>query len=168
VSSNPDRPCFGPYELDDLDPHGDDVYDDIPPPFPVAFVRDGHTVPDLAQLPREEWEGVLRWCAPRARELALTTTRGHEDNVAAQWILFQLHGEEHARRQAALKESAPPPAPLPLRGLERRSDQRQVNFRLSGAQYEDLERVSLAYGVSCPRLAMMLTMRGVTRALGEL
>jgi hypothetical protein len=167
VSSDPGSVRFGPFELDDLDPHGDDVYDDLPPDFPVAFIRDGHKVPDLSELPRERWEEVLRWCAPRVRELATMTTRGQADNVAAQWILFQLHGEEHTRREAALKESAPPPAPPPLRDLQRRSDVRQVNFRVSAAQYEDLERAARAYGVSCPRLAMMLTMRGVRRARGE-
>jgi hypothetical protein len=152
----------------DLDPYDDDVYDDLPPPFPVAFRRDGIAVPNLAELPRDEWEDVLRWCSPRARELATITTRRHEDNVAAQWILFQLRGEEAARRRVALRESAPPPAPPPLRDLQRRSDQRQVNFRLTGDDYEDLERAAHAYGVSSPRLAMMLTMRGVRRALGDL
>ena len=135
----------------------DDIYDDIPPPFPVACVRDGDPVPDLDAIPRSEWKDVLRWCEPNVRSRAVATTKTHEENVAAQWVL-------HERRQAALADSAPPPVPVVSRAALRR-DIRQVNFRVSDEEYDLLDRAARAYGVSAPRLARMLAIRGAKRAL---
>jgi hypothetical protein len=142
----------------------DDVYDDIPPPFPVAFVRDGAPVPDLDAIPQREWKEVLAWCEPQIRSRAVATTKTHEDNVAAQWVLYQLAADAHRRRQAALADSAPPPAPVVSRDVVRR-DVRQVNFRVSEEEYELLDDAARAYGVSAPRLARMLAIRGAKQAL---
>lgn len=151
---------------DGLDPsYDDDVYDDLPPAFPVAFQRDGAPVPDLDAIPQDQWKDVLRSCTSWARVLALDTTKTHAERVAADWILVQLDGEARMRRSAALQESAPPPAVTLDSDIRPRRSVRQVNFRMSRNEYSELDRVARAYGVSAPRLARMLTIRGVRRAL---
>ncbi len=142
----------------------DDIYDDISPPFPVACVSNGDLVPDLDAIPKSEWKDVLGWCEPHVRSRAVATTKTHEDNVAAQWVLHQLGADAHSRRRAALAESAPPPVPVVSRAVVRRNI-RQVNFRVSDEEYDLLDRAARAYGVSAPRLARMLAIRGATRAL---
>jgi hypothetical protein len=142
----------------------DDVYDDIPPPFPVAYVTHGRPVPDLDAIPHDEGKEVLAWCEPWVRTCAIGTTTSHDDNVAAQWALHELSLDAHVRRQEALARSAPPPAPLVSHAVLRR-DRRQLNFRVSDEEYEEIDRAARAYGVSAPRLARMLTIRGVRRAL---
>jgi hypothetical protein len=152
-----------PLNIFDVD-SDDDIYDDIPPPFPVACVRDGDPVPDLDAIPQSEWKDVLAWCEPHVRSRAVATTKTHEDNVAAQWVLYQLGADAHRRREAALADSAPPPAPVVSRAIVRR-DTRQVNFRVSDEEHDLLDRAARAYGVSAPRLARMLAIRGAKRAL---
>jgi len=142
----------------------DDIYDDIPPPFPVAFRHEGQPVPDLDAIPFSEWKAVLAWCDPWIRTRAVGTTTSHEDNVRAQWALHELSLDAHRRREEALARSAPPPAPIvPPHTL--RHDRRQVNFRVSHEEFDLIDRAARAYGVSAPRLARMLTIRGVRRAL---
>jgi hypothetical protein len=153
------------HDVFDID-SDDDIYDDIPPPFPVAFVHDGDPVPDLSVIPQREWKEVLAWCEPHVRSRAVATAKTHEDNVAAQWTLYQLGADAHRRRQAALADSAPPPAPVVSRNVVRR-DIRQVNFRVSDEEYELLDQAARAYGVSAPRLARMLAIRGANRALNR-
>jgi hypothetical protein len=46
-----------------------------------------------------------------------------------------------------------------------RRDRRQVNFRVSDEEYEEIDRAARDDGVSAARLARMLTIRGVRRAL---
>ncbi len=142
----------------------DDVYDDIAPPFPVAYVSDGRSIPDLGAIPRSDWKDVLAWCEPWVRTLAIGTTTSHDDNVAAQWALHELSLDAHARREAALTRSAPPPVAVVSHTVLRR-DRRQLNFRVSDEEYEEIDRAARAYGVSAARLARMLTIRGVRRAL---
>jgi hypothetical protein len=157
----------------DFDPDVDDVYEDLPPPFPAAFTRNGRAVPDLAAIPRDDWADVLRWCTPWERELALSTPRTHDERVAARIAVLELEGQARSRRHAALRTSAPPPVPevpeVPKvpKSIARRPGWRQVNFRLAEDDYTDLDRAARAYGVSAPRLAMMFTVRGVKRALGD-
>jgi hypothetical protein len=102
---------------------------------------------------------------PWIRLNAVETTRNHAQRVAAEWVLTQLSAEARMRREQVLEESAPPPVPTLTPAIVTRRDVRQVNFRLSHAEYGELQRVAVAYGVSGPRLARMLTMRGVRRVL---
>ena len=84
--------------------------------------------------------------------------------MAAQWALHELSLDAHARREAALTRSAPPPVAVVSHDVPRR-DRRQLNFRVSDEEYEEIDRAARAYGVSAARLARMLTIRGVRRAL---
>jgi hypothetical protein len=104
---------------------------------------------------------------PRIRGYAVGTLRTHAERVAAEWVLMQLGAEARLRRQRALEDSAPPPAPDITRDVVRRRRVRQVSFRMSTEEFGDLDRVALAYGVSASRLARMLTIRGVKRAIGN-
>jgi hypothetical protein len=80
---------------------------------------------------------------------------------------LELSSEARNRRREALDRSAPPPVPRAEARYLRRRANRQVSFRMTDAERGDLERVALSYGVSSARLARMLTIRGVRRALGD-
>jgi hypothetical protein len=167
VTLDPDLDRRDRAQAAELDPaFDDDVYEDIPPSYPLA---EGYVdpVPDLNAIPQEEWSEILRWCDGRARLHAVETLKTHGERVAANWVITELQAEARLRREDALRESAPPPTPTLSRELIRRSDVRQVNFRLSHTEYAELDRVARAYGVTCPRLARMLTIRGVRKVLDD-
>ena len=44
---------------------------------------------------------------------------------------------------------------------------RQISVRVSPADYDEIDHVAGLYGVSCARIARMLTLRGVKRTLAE-
>ena len=74
------------------------------------------------------------------------------------------------RRRDALERAAPPPVPVPVlpRTLPlRRRAVRQINFRVSPSEYDEIHAVASLYGVSPSRIARMLTLRGVRRAASD-
>jgi hypothetical protein len=136
--------------------------------FPHVDLDGGPSVPNLKEIPRDRWVDALRPLSPSDRLAATRTMEGREGFIAAQLALNELHGEDIMRRKKALAESAPPPAPeiaMPRALKPRRRETRQVSFRLSPAEYEELDRAARLYAVSGARLARMLTMRGVRRVL---
>jgi hypothetical protein len=148
----------------------DDEYDDIDPivtEAPIASRRDGLPVPDLSRIPQEHWLRVLRACAPGTRRYAAETPETHAERMLAQLRILQLRGEARERREKALQEPAPPPAVSIPREVSRRRRARQVSFRLSVEEHAEVERVAYAYGTTSARLARMVTLRAVRKALGE-
>ena len=72
------------------------------------------------------------------------------------------------RRRDALERAAPPPVPVLPRTLPlRRRAVRQINFRVSPSEYDEIHAVASLYGVSPSRIARMLTLRGVRRAASD-
>jgi hypothetical protein len=72
------------------------------------------------------------------------------------------------RRRDALERSAPPPVPMLPRTLPlRRRAVRQINFRVSPSEYDEIHTVAGLYGVSPSRIARMLTLRGVRRVASD-
>jgi hypothetical protein len=152
--------------LDDLlDP--DDEYDpaEIGPSFPKVH-RGGESLPDLELIPEAQWEEALRPLTQAQRRLAVDGV-GTSGTDRLHGLLLRLAAEDERRLEVALERSAPPDVgPLPRSGLTRR-EVRQVSFRLSPAEHQDLQRAASFFGVSCARLARMLTIRGVRRALTD-
>jgi hypothetical protein len=145
----------------------DDEYEDLDVVAPTLYTIGGVPIPDLRKVPREDWDKLLRCCSPWLRRRAIDPLAGQDGHIEALRIDFELRGEERERRQKALERSSPPPAPRIESGFIRRRADRQVSFRMTVRERSDLERVAMAYGVSSARLARMLTIRGVRRALGE-
>ena len=72
------------------------------------------------------------------------------------------------RRRDALERATPPPVPVLPRTLPlRRRAVRQINFRVSPSEYDEIHAVASLYGVSPSRIARMLTLRGVRRAASD-
>jgi hypothetical protein len=72
------------------------------------------------------------------------------------------------RRLDALDRAAPPPVPVLPRALPlRRRAVRQINFRVSPSEYDEIHTVAGLYGVSPSRIARMLTLRGVRRVASD-
>ena len=136
----------------------DDMYDDIPPRS--RRVRPGRRSGARPRCdPRSEWKERAPAVRADVRSRAVATTKTHEENVAAQWVLHErragdalggLRASARARwcrgRGAAARH---PPGELPGEHEE----------------YDQLDRA--APRTACPRarLARMLAIRGAKRAL---
>jgi hypothetical protein len=126
----------------------------------------GQAMPNLQKIPTERWEAALRPLSSWARYVAAGNAGNLGEMRHAQRIAVELDLRDLERRRLALEASAPPPPPAVERAGSRRRT-RQVNFRITPDEYRDLSRAALQYGVTCPTLARMLTVRGVRRALDE-
>jgi hypothetical protein len=149
---------------DALDP--DDEYDPREiAPFPLVRRREG-VFPDLREIPAEQWQEALRPYSPSLRLLAIERLDAQRSQEAHA-VLIRLGTEDQQRREEALVRSAPPDVGRLPRPILIRREVRQVSFRLSLGEHDELRRAAAAYGVSNARLARMLTIRGVRRALRD-
>ena len=138
-----------------------------PTTFPIARWFGSHAVPDLKQIPRDQWREALRSVrSAQARRVAL-------DEAGPLWgeavqELFHLETEEWERRRAA-EERTERPQPLPVPPAPRAQGRagRQVNFRLADRDHADLKRASSVLGLRSATLARLLTLRGVAQVLAE-
>jgi len=146
----------------------DDEYDPVEAAaaFPHALTNTGDLVPELTEIPGDRWEEVLRPLEPDLRAVAAARLRP-DRALAAEAILLRLEDEDEERRLRALTESAPPDVAPPARRPYVRLEPKQVSFRLSEAEHRRLQRAARAYGTTGARLARMLTIRGVRRALRD-
>jgi hypothetical protein len=126
----------------------------------------GHPIPDLARIPRERWEEVLRQTHPTVREHASRALDELKLVAEANVIGWRIRDEELARAKAARKVVAFP-APLPGAVVPKRTRYKQVNIRLPPARYEDLCEAASIIGMRPTALVRMLTIRGVTQILAE-
>ena len=134
--------------------------------IPIKGWWAGHPMPDLARIPRERWVEVLRQTHPSVREKASQTLGEIALMGEANRIAWRILAEENARKQAA-RASIAFPAPLPGAAVPRRTRFKQVNFRLTRAQYDDLCEAASIIGMKPTALARMLAIRGATQMLAE-
>ena len=132
-------------------------------PLPYRGEHEGEPIPDLSRIPKDRWVDALRPSSPRVRRHAISTVTTFDDVAPACQAVAWLAFEDEQRRAEALRRSAPPPSPTGLAKARGRR-MRQVNFRLTPAEYQDLRSVAFDYGVTATQLARMLTIRGVRRA----
>ena len=129
----------------------------------LADDSDGDRIPNLSQLPQEEWLEALRPLCRNDRIRAQNTlplARIPEAMI----VLSELASQEYAARARARMAG---PARLPAGDPPPPGARRQVNFRLGTGEHARLVEASRLYGMSPTVLARLLTIRGVDRALRE-
>jgi hypothetical protein len=134
--------------------------------IPIRGWWGGHPIPDLAKIPRERWEEVLRQTHPSIREKASQTLGELKLMTEANTIGWRILDEERARAKAARTVVAFP-TPLPGATVPKRTRYKQVNIRLPPARYEDLCEAATIIGMKPTALVRLLTIRGVTQMLAE-
>lgn len=113
--------------------------------------------PDLKTLPVYEWADALRPLNYRTRQRAVSTLPWDSELAkTAQELVAQLLMDE-------LSEPIPEPPPLAPEPAAPASPRpgRQVNLRLSQADYAALSKAAIEFGLRPTQLARQLVVRGV-------
>jgi hypothetical protein len=152
-----------PRQETETDPDAGDPADRVP----VAYWVLDHPVPDLANIPEERWRDVLRQVPDEHRHRAARLLPPPAGTRAIMhWL--ELAKEDHERTQAAHEKAAfPGPLPRPAATRARLSRDHQVSFRLTPAQYAEVQEAGNMLGLKPAQLARMLTLRGVAQVLAE-
>jgi hypothetical protein len=155
--------------MSDSDP--DSHPDPDQPPFPIRGYHQGEPIPDLSAIPEGEWIAVLTPLSASGRNMAVDAARTRVDPELIGQLMIdvaRLSRVESERRMRVLHGGAPPaaaPAADAAAAADRTTGQRQVSFRLSPAQYTELEQAGQAVGLRPAPLARMLVQNGVRRML---
>lgn len=127
-------------------------------PYPIKTWYFEHPVPDLSQISRDEWEDALRRSHPTARRMAWDNGRlspqEFEDAMDLAMIIELEPPKPRVVPEPELPEAAQVVVPR----------RRQVAFRLSPREFEELQEVADANGLTPAGLARLLTLRGVALA----
>lgn len=147
---------------------GDDDGFDLSRP-PVRGFFGEHPIPDLSQIPRRHWRTVLACAHPSTHPAARAGLEGKRQMEAAvESAKSLLQRPDRAVRPAVLRAAAFPRSipsiDIPPAGG---GPARQVNFRVSAAEYADLEAVARLLSVRTTAAARLLAMRGVAQVLRE-
>jgi len=145
--------------------------DDDEPRFPTTGGRKLHPIPDLKRIPPDQWRAALEATHPSVRQYAVRTAMGIDlaSGARADALVAEIGREERATRDRAAEVAAwPRRLPRPDVGAPpRRSQPRQVNFRLCDAEHAELVRAGELLGLRATQVARLLTLRGVHQILRE-
>ena len=125
-------------------------------------------VPDLTQIPREQWRAALREAVPEARRRAAGLAPTVADVGAALVIAAELDLDDGDAASAAYARQVadPPGLPVPVAPGGRSAD-RQVSFRLTAASYAELAQAARLVDTSPSALARIFAVRGAKAMLRE-
>jgi hypothetical protein len=147
--------------------HAADSFDPRDPPTRGAIY--GHPIPDLAQIPQEHWLATLVRVPEVTYSFALEGLTEEERKVGID-ITGEARLERH-RRTMARQAAAARPRGVPHAGVDGSGPgggaARQVNFRVSPAEFRELERAARHLSLRPASAARMLTMRSVQQVLRE-
>ena len=126
----------------------------------------GPLVPDLANIPEARWEEVLLPLSERdRREAAYNPALGARLHDAIALVERMPPGFSHTVARETIAEGTHVPAPATPARPSRAS--RQVNCRLSPAQYARLEEAARLLGDKPSVLARLLVTNGVNRIFAD-
>jgi len=146
--------------------------DDDKPTFPIRTHRDGEPIPDLAAIPEAARLDALRPLSPLGRELAIDLARTRIDALAIGELILALPSlRSRPNTAVSVLHAGPslPSAPAPDGQIARdhASGVRQVSFRLSPAQYAELQAAADDVNLRPAPLARLLVLNGVRRMAYE-
>jgi hypothetical protein len=137
---------------------------------PVKGFRWGHPVPDLTAIPEEHWLAVLIEAHPLTYPAARAGLHGDQVRRAA-IACGQAIMERPPPRETPVAAFQAAAYPQGIPGIDVRPPSieppRQVNFRLSAEEYEQLQRTARLLGVRPSAAARLLAIRGVQQVLRE-
>jgi hypothetical protein len=108
----------------------------------------GEPIPDLTAIPQDDWVRLLTPLSAAAREMAINLAKPRADPLAIGELILSLP-----------KPGMAPPRPS---GPRRRAE-RQVGFRLTDAQYAELELAASDLEVRPAGLARTFVIEGARR-----
>ena len=120
-------------------------------------------VPDLEEIPQEEWKETLRALHPIKRKQAMLRL-GLERGGPAAMLLHEIDMEEQARRLKGVPTPAAPRTTAPA-AQDPATRIRQVNLQLQPKEYERLAQAAERLGMRPTVLARLLVARGVELTL---
>ncbi len=116
--------------------------------FPIRTHHAGEPIPDLPAIPQEEWLGLLTPLSAEGREIAINLARPRIDPLAIGELILSL----------------PTPGKAPPRPSgPRRRAARHVGFRLTEAQYAELEDAAADVNARPAAFARTLVIEGARR-----
>jgi hypothetical protein len=164
-------PPSEPPEPDDPSPEGETPFDPRTPPIRGFFGES--PIPDLSRIPREHWVAVMARAHPRT----YSASRAGLDSEAAHAALRLTVSADDERVRLQREERASPTvfdvamSPRGVPEIDVRAPVpdgwKQVNFRLSGADYAQLQRGARLLGLRPSAAARLLAVRGVQQVLRE-
>jgi hypothetical protein len=150
-----------------MDPHPDPD-----PEHPLGVPTRGswreYPVPDLDRIEPDRWEEVMRATHPKAREKAMHTVHGMDNIGRVMALVGQLmleDGDRVYRAETAMGD--PRPLPPVDTGRPERPSARQVNFRLTTNEHDQLTDAARLLGLKPTTAARLLTVRGAQAILRE-
>jgi len=129
---------------------------------------DGEAIPNLSQLPEEQWLDALRPLSRYERVRAQNTVPMEKVGVVGA-LIGELVLEAGAARARPIPAPACAPAgdPPPRGGPHPTRPRRQVNFRLGVNEHARLTEAARLFAMRPNTLARLLVVRGVERALRD-
>lgn len=137
--------------------------EDLDVGYPVAFVTGGEPIPDLLEMPQEEWLAAVLPLSDFGRTMAMR--RRQIEGMYEEYTELLLNLPPPGARRTELAKGMP--APRAEAELRPRTAYRQVSIRLAQSDHENLCLVAADLGMKPGQLVRAFVANGVGRLLFE-